>query len=185
MIKRCVFAALALCAAAPSAAATVEIFDLSTPASAMLGGDSDAFTVSGATLTVLPNGIGGVLGDSLAALLGPQTALTASDDAANGLTFTTGDDGLTEVSFGGATLLSGLSGIPDAGRMMMRASDDRLHVRLWTSTAQHYDIALSTAFVSAPPAGVPEPGSWALMIAGLGLAGAGFRSKARGQRAFT
>lgn len=178
--------------AAPASAATIASVDLRTPASDLLGGRAVDFTVNGATLNTLPNGVGGYMADMMAAMLGRQVTLAGGGAAADSLIFTTDNAGMTSMSFGGAVTISGISGIPNLANITLRADDaNLLRVRLWTSTAQHYEIVLTPSFVSATSetlAGVPEPETWALLIAGFGLAGVGFRFRARAkgiQRALT
>lgn len=185
MNRFCLTLALAAGAAiaAPASAATITSVDLRAPASGLLGGQAADFTVNGATLNTLPNGVGGYMADIMASMLGRQITLAGGGVAADSLIFTTDNAGMTSMSFGGTVTISGINGIPNLTNMTLRADDSNLlRVRLWTSTAQHYEIVLTPSFITATNenvAGVPEPETWALLIAGFGLAGAGFRFRAR------
>jgi hypothetical protein len=50
---------------------------------------------------------------------------------------------------------------------------------MWSSASRQYRSQIGGAFGLAPPVGaVPEPGTWAMMIFGFGMAGTAMRVRA-------
>jgi hypothetical protein len=47
----------------------------------------------------------------------------------------------------------------------------------WSATHPGYQVIVDSGYGNAPPVGVPEPASWALMLVGIGAAGAALRRR--------
>jgi hypothetical protein len=67
------------------------------------------------------------------------------------------------------------------------ATSPKMVLTLMDDTSYPYNLgaygAMDNVVLRGPaPAGVPEPASWALMLVGVGMAGAGLRNRRRARR---
>lgn len=158
-------------------------------ASSLLAANAQAASlmVDGGWSTFFFDGVGSSISDSLTGdlnydfVLSDSAVLKVTDVLVIGDVFEIFDGGLSIFSTGAFDINGLTTGDPDVafggsvysyGSILLGAGSHSI-----TGIASSSPTGRGSAFIKLASAGVPEPATWALMIAGFGLAGVGLRRR--------